>query len=344
MALFSSWKVDTLVLLTGLLTLAYIYIKRIYSYWERKGFKTFPNFNYIVGHFTPTFTQKEGFGDLIGRIYNSTTEPYVGIYSVLRPILVVCDPELVRTILVKDFQHFTDRGVHCEPDYDPLSGHLFSLPGKPWKNLRGKLSPTFTSGKLKSMFSTLVECGSNLQNHLEDLVSKNQLLDVREIAASHSTNVISSVAFGIEVDAIKDPNNEFRVCGRKIFESSLRNAARWLLMFIAPSVMRLFRLKVVDDSVEKFIKSVVKENMEHREKNNVSRKDFFQLLIQLRNTGTVQLDDQWDTVIKADESQKTLSLNEMAAQTFVFFAAGFGKHLVSLRFLLTSINLELPIS
>lgn len=215
-----------------------------------------------------------------------------------------------------------------------MSGHLFALPGNKWKNLRGKLSPTFTSGKLKAMFSTLVDCGSTLQTYLEKLSNKGELLDVREIAASHGTNVIASVAFGIDVDTIKNPNNDFRICGRKIFESSFRNAIRISLNFIAPKMMSVFRIKSVDESVEKFIKSVVKQNLEYREQNNVTRKDFFQLLIQLRNNGTVQLDDQWETVIKSDESQKTLTLNEIAAQTFVFFAAGFETSSTTLSFCL----------
>lgn len=170
------------------------------------------------------------------------------------------------------------------------------------------------------MFSTLVGCGSRLQNHLENLANNDELLDVREISASHATNVIASVAFGIDVDTIGNPNNDFRVCGRKIFESSFWNSVRLSLNFIAPKMMTPLRIKSVDASVEKFIFSVVKQNLELREKNHVTRKDFFQLLIQLRNSGSVQLDDQWDTVIKGDESQKSMSLNEMAAQTFVFFA------------------------
>lgn len=56
------------------------------------------------------------------------------------------------------------------------------------------------------------------------------------------------------------------------------------------------------------------------------RKDFFQLLIQLRNRncGTTKCnDDQWETVIQTDENLKTMSLNEIAANTFIFFSAGF---------------------
>lgn len=120
------------------------------------------------------------------------------------------------------------------------------------------------------------------------------------------------------MDTVTNENNEFRTIGRQIFEPNLTNSFRWVLFFFAPKLMSLLRIKICNSNVEKWIKSIVKENLEHREKNNVVRKDFFQLLIQLRNTGTVQLDDQWETVIKADEKQKTLSMNEIAAQTFVY--------------------------
>lgn len=134
--------------------------------------------------------------------------------------------------------------------------------------------------------------------------------------------MIASVAFGIDVDAVKDPNNELRVFGRRMFESSVWNAGRLLLSFFLPKLMSVLRIKCVDDCVEKFVMSVVKQNLDYREKNNVIRKDFFQLLIQLRNSGTVQLDNEWGTAIRSDESQKSLSFNEIAAQVFLFFEAG----------------------
>lgn len=40
--------------------------------------------------------------------------------------------------------------------------------------------------------------------------------------------------------------------------------------------------------------SVVRKTIEHREQNNVVRKDLLQLLLQLRNTGKVAEDDVWD--------------------------------------------------
>lgn len=78
---------------------------------------------------------------------------------------------------------------------------------------------------------------------------------------------------------------------------------------------------MMDRDVEQFFISLTEKTLELREKNNIVRKDFFQLLVQLRNTGTVQLDDEWQTVI-ANNNSKILTLNEMAAQSFLFYVAG----------------------
>lgn len=145
--LSDGWKLDVLALFIGAFTLIYYFAKRSYSYWERKGFKTLPDFSYLVGHFKSTFSQKASLGDWALELYNGTKEPFIGIYGIFRPMLLVRDAELIRSILIKDFTNFTDRGIHCDEEYDPLSGNLFALPGQKWKNMRAKLTPTFTSGK-----------------------------------------------------------------------------------------------------------------------------------------------------------------------------------------------------
>lgn len=110
MALLSGcWIFDLLVFSVSVCVLFYWFLKHRYTYWERKGFKSYPNPNFLFGHFGPTFTQKQNVGELTTEIYKSMNEPYVGMYGILKPILMVCDPQAVRTILIKDFQYFTDR-------------------------------------------------------------------------------------------------------------------------------------------------------------------------------------------------------------------------------------------
>lgn len=108
--LTESWIADTFVLFLGSIPIIYLLLKRIYSYWDRKGFKTHPDYVYILGHFHKLFSSGEHLCEFVRHIYKSTDdEPFVGIYGFFRPLLLVRDPELFRSILVKDFAHFSDR-------------------------------------------------------------------------------------------------------------------------------------------------------------------------------------------------------------------------------------------
>lgn len=108
-SLTGNLKVDLLVILVAVFTVFYYFLHRQYSYWERKGFKTHPEFGYIFGHFKKLFINRMSFADFINQLYKSTNEPFIGIYGILRPMLFVRDPDLIQSILIKDFSHFTDR-------------------------------------------------------------------------------------------------------------------------------------------------------------------------------------------------------------------------------------------
>lgn len=174
------------------------------------------------------------------------------------------------------------------------------------------------------MFATLVRCGEPLQQVVKSSAEKSEEIDIRELVACYTTTVIASVAFGLDVNAIADPDTPFRKYGRQFFQNSWKNGLRNLAKFISPKLMHWFRLKLLDDDIEEFFFDMVKQTMALREEHNVVRKDFFQTLIQLRNAGYIQSDDNWETkMIPEEEKDKNLTVNELSAAAFVFYAAGF---------------------
>lgn len=73
----------------------------------------------------------------------------------------------------------------------------------------------------------------------------------------------------------------------------------------------------------KEMQSLVHHTMTLREKTNVERRDLMQLLLQLRNTGQINNDDGIWSAQATVNSVKTLSKDNVVAQMFLFFIAGY---------------------
>lgn len=93
---------------------------------------------------------------------------------------------------------------------------------------------------------------------------------------------------------------------------TLKNGLRAFSTLIYPKLQKILKLKSVDDDVESFMINIVKDTLTYREKNNVIRKDLMQLMIQLRNTGKVQNDGEWDTKIINDGKLAECKLSSKA--------------------------------
>lgn len=139
----------------------YLYVKHIYSYWKRRGVKYLEP-TILFGNFGPLVRKVRSIGQNIHDLYFATSEPFIGVYLTLRPALLIRDPKITKDILIKDFQHFRNRGFHLDANSDPLVANLFSSDEK-WKDTRTKQSPAFSSGiKKKYRFSYINGSNPNL--------------------------------------------------------------------------------------------------------------------------------------------------------------------------------------
>jgi len=162
--------------ITAILIGLYFYITRNFKFWHKLGVpyvKPTPFF----GNLKDCALQKETIGEQLQRIYNEHSDkPYVGIFSFDKPSLLVNDLELVKNILVKDFQNFMDRIFSVEEKFDPLFGNVLTiLKGQLWRHLRTSLTPVFNPRKMKMMFYLVDTCGKELANCLEKATADGKL-------------------------------------------------------------------------------------------------------------------------------------------------------------------------
>lgn len=261
------------------------------NFWKKRGVKgpkPFP----LLGNFKDVMLTKEPVNKLIDRVYKEyPNEPVVGIYARKTPILVVKDLDLIKDVLIKDFSHFMDRGLKIHEKVEPLSQHLFSLEPKRWRPLRVKLSPVFTSGKLKDMFYIIQECCDGLHEYMDTLIDQGEPIEIREVSAKFTTNIIGSCAFGLNMNAMADENSEFRKMGRKIFATNWFRILRMRVRDSLPKVYELLKSVFEDKESNEFFMGSIKQTMEYRDRENVRRHDFVDILRDLKKDPTKVGDD-----------------------------------------------------
>ncbi|XP_055378933.1 probable cytochrome P450 6a20 [Condylostylus longicornis] len=302
-----------LIFIAIILILTYVWLKTRFTYWKRKKIPYLePDIPYGnlkgVGN---TVMIGERFRELY-KAGKKLNHPFVGIYMFINPCALILDLDLLKRIYIKDFQHFHDRDIYHNEEDDPLSAHLLSLTGMKWKNLRSKLSPTFTSGKMKFMFPTVLKVGEKLVDFLDESIRNSKTdkteLQMKEVFSCFTTDVIGTCAFGIECNSLKDPRAEFRKYGRKIIEEPRIGVLLRLFATFFPNLCRKLHVKSERDDVSEFFMSALRETIDFREKNNVKRNDFLDMMIELKNS---------------PNEDERLTFNEIAAQAYIFFLAGF---------------------
>jgi cytochrome P450 len=110
---------------------------------------------------------------------------------------MVLDPELIKHIMVRDFQHFVDHPTINLKGSPYLENMLINMKGQHWKSVRALLTPTFSSGKLKVMENLVEQCGKHMETFLQNecKYSSNSLkipLSVTELTGKTFLNTDSN--------------------------------------------------------------------------------------------------------------------------------------------------------
>lgn len=307
------YKVMQISAIVILLVLIYFLIK--FTYWYRR------NIPYVkpvfpFGNFTDLFVGRKCTAEIARDLHvkmKNKGHKYGGLYFIMSPIFMPTDPALIKQILLSDFEYFSDRGAYYNENEDPLALHLFNLNTEPWRKLRAKLTPTFTSGKIKMMFHIMAKCG-------EDAVSvclkkQGNPIDINDLSVRYTVDVIGSCAFGLECNSLQNPDEQFKVIANKVINPPAANGLKFILSLMSPKLIELGKLIITQKAVTKFFMDVMKQTFDHRTKNGIERNDFVQLLIDMKNKD--------DMLEENGKSGMKMTWELATAQAFVFFAAGF---------------------
>ncbi|XP_017891413.1 probable cytochrome P450 28d1, partial [Ceratina calcarata] len=190
----------SLVLGASILLCLYLYLR--YTYWKRKGIPTAAGCYPFVGHMLPVLAMRKNFPELVRKIYNDhKNSSMVGLYKAMKPILVIREPQLVKTVLQTNFSNFHDNAIEIIPDIDPLlAKNPFVNYGEAWSTARKRLTYAFSSSRLKSLFVTVDGVCKKFQDYLNRRLSLNDKYEVelKYLFSKFTGEVVANAGLGIE--------------------------------------------------------------------------------------------------------------------------------------------------
>lgn len=291
----------------------YLFLRKKYSFFEERNIPHIAPSSLLMGNLGEV-GKKYHMVDIITQCYNEFKGKDVagGFYTMFVPSIIVTDLEAIKQITVKDFNNFTDRGIYVNEENEPITGNMFSIGGEKWRFLRNKLSPAFTSGKMKMMYHTISDKGENFVKAMEK-ASKAGSVNMKNMASRFTVDVISSCAFGIEANTLANENPEMVDILRKVIGDEGTGPIRFFFTSSFPNLSKLLRLRFFEKTVSEFFENIVTGSMKHREDNNVTRNDFLNMLIQMKNK---------ESIDGETTASRKLTMDECVAQAFIFFLGG----------------------
>lgn len=258
---------------------------RNFSYWKKRGVKFVSPWP-LFGNLFDLLTSRKSAGQFFDDIYNnSSDQPYVGFFGLDKPMLVIRDPEIIKNVLVKDFNFFNDRFSAVGRNDKLGYSSLFVLKNPAWKYVRSKLTPIYTSSRLKLMFERMLIVALDLDNYFEslDLKGKGKSIEIKEVCAKFTTDMIAMTAYGLRANSLNNPNAEFRKNGEKIFRLTFYRSIEWNTRTFAPHLMGLLGFTFFTKDVSVFLRDTLWSTIIEREQSGQKRNDLVDLLIELKN-------------------------------------------------------------
>ncbi|XP_077285428.1 putative cytochrome P450 6a14 [Arctopsyche grandis] len=306
------FKIDLSYLVATVIGFVFVIV---YKFIKWRNYWKYKNVPYvsplpIVGNHLDFILNKKTIGDIYRDYYfQFPNEKFVGLFRMQHPTLMIKDPDLLKYVFIKNFNAFQDRLNDHNELKEKLTANMFTSTSEKWRTARQKLSPTFTSGKLRNMFYLILEKGEELQRCTDLLLESGGELHVHELMAKYTTEVIGSCAFGLQLNSMMDTKDPFRRMGRLIFNFDLQRLVKTIARIISPTIFYAFGFKVFPQACEDFFVKIVKDMMIERKSSPIKRNDFIDLLLELKYQNGKE-DKEMDDMF-------------MAAQAFIFFAAGF---------------------
>nr|ABC96862.1 CYP6B3v3a variant [Papilio polyxenes]ABC96863.1 CYP6B3v3b variant [Papilio polyxenes]ABC96864.1 CYP6B3v3c variant [Papilio polyxenes] len=311
-----------ITLVTVLAGLLHYYFTRNFDYWKKRnvaGPKPIPFF----GNLKDSVLRRKHQVMVYKSIYDEfPNEKVVGIYRMTTPSVLIRDLDIIKHVLIKDFESFADRGV--EFSIDGLGANIFHADGDRWRSLRNRFTPLFTSGKLKTMLPLMSQVGDKFIKYIDEVSQTKSEQSIHDLVQIFTITNIAACAFGLNLD--ENMLKTLQDLDKYIF--TVNYSGEFDMLY--PGILKKFNGSIFPKVVKQFFDKLTKDIFEMRKGTSSCQKDMIDSIQELRQQKTVDLWRKHD-----NEDVKPLELIDgvISAQMFIFYAAGYETSATTMTYL-----------
>lgn len=261
------------------------------------------------------------------------SEKVCGFVQMGQPIILINDLDVIKKILIKDFDHFVDRRQFFNKNDGSLGYMLTVLQGDEWKGVRASVSPTFTTGKIRKMMEYFNSVGKEWVDEYSSKAKTSSdgsvLIDVMNAVNQYTVEVISTAVFGMKSGCIQNPDSTFIKMANILANFTKTQIIRFGLRINFPNFSRMMGISVINKKALQFFEKILDEGLKSRLKGEGKRNDFLQLLVEaskgnLKAGKTEELSNfEKEAQISVQDNKQYLTTEVMNGQSVLFFFAGF---------------------
>lgn len=304
---------EVFLLLLALVVALYWYITKNFGHYEKLGVPyvkpSFPfgSLNFFGGDHIDVMT-----ADAHKQFEN---ERFFGLFMFGKPMVAINDPDLLRLIQVKDFDHFVDRigpdvveKLFSGGDLDNIwKVQLTSLSGDEWKDVRHTFTPIFTSGKMKNMMKFIHHVSKDLVEELEMKAEKGEEFELKTVFGKFSLDALASAAFGVNAESFKNEKSPFVKAAATIFRQGVKEQLINTFRLIPglPKFLKFFKINLLQPQATKFFRDTVLQTIKMRRQSGERKNDMIDLMLDALHDSHDDVENDED----GDQYENDMKLN-----------------------------------
>lgn len=292
------------VLITLIFILYVHYVLRKLNYWNLRGV---PNNKPVtpLGDLINCFVRGKNMFDVFCEFYNKfkrSGHRYAGFYFTTGPILIIIDKDLIKRVLVNDYDHFNSHGMYGNKEKLYLSGNVMCAESDKWKLLRDMINHVSSTSKSNKVLPITEIYAKKFIDTINFNI--NESINIFNIYQRYIVDVASNFYMGLDQESFTDdvPMTKY---AQEISDITWTALFELAFNYGTTNPADLFLAALRNDNVTNFFKKHVEDTYKLRKERNIKR------------------DDAFGHFIERYENDENFDFQDLVCQIFFIFGATF---------------------